>query len=70
MVSCIGEKRPSRVFVGRQLVCLSNLVSSARLDHNTGKHAPEGEVITIALIIEAFFQGHEELGYAFVSQFL
>jgi hypothetical protein len=37
---------------------------------NTGKHAPEGEVITIALIIEVFFQGHEELGYAFVSQFL
>jgi hypothetical protein len=37
---------------------------------NTRRHAPEGEVITVALIIEAFFQGHEELGYAFVSQFL
>jgi len=28
------------------------------------------EVITVSLIIETFFQGHEELGYAFVSQFL
>ncbi len=28
------------------------------------------EVITVGLIIETFFQGHEELGYAFVSQFL
>jgi hypothetical protein len=30
----------------------------------------DSEVITVSLIIEAFFQGHEELGYAFVSQFL
>jgi len=29
----------------------------------------DSEVITVSLIIEAFFQGHEELGYAFVSQF-
>lgn len=30
----------------------------------------DSEVITVSLIIETFFQGHEELGYAFVSQFL
>ncbi len=28
------------------------------------------EVITVALIIETFFQGHEEVGYAFVRQYL
>lgn len=35
--------------------------------------APEmsdSEIITIALIIETFFQGHEEVGYAFVGQYL
>ena len=26
----------------------------------------DSEVITVSLIIEAFFQGHEEVGYAFV----
>jgi hypothetical protein len=30
----------------------------------------DSEVITVSLIIGTFFQGHEELGYAFVSQFL
>lgn len=30
----------------------------------------DSEVITIALIIETFFQGHEEVGYAFVCQYL
>lgn len=30
----------------------------------------EEEVITIGVIIETFFQGHEELGYAFVCQYL
>jgi hypothetical protein len=30
----------------------------------------DSEVITVALIIETFFQGHEEVGYAFVSQYL
>lgn len=30
----------------------------------------DSEVITVSLIIETFFQGHEEVGYAFVSQFL
>jgi hypothetical protein len=30
----------------------------------------DSEVITVALIIEAFFQGHEEVGYAFVRQYL
>jgi hypothetical protein len=30
----------------------------------------DSEVITIGVIIETFFQGHEELGYAFVCQFL
>lgn len=29
----------------------------------------DSEVITVALIIETFFQGHEELGYAFVTQY-
>lgn len=35
--------------------------------------APEvsdSEVITIGLIIETYFQGHEEVGYAFVVQYL
>jgi hypothetical protein len=30
----------------------------------------DSEVITVALIIETFFQGHEDVGYAFVSQYL
>lgn len=30
----------------------------------------DSEVITVSLIIETFFQGHEEIGYSFVSQFL
>ena len=30
----------------------------------------DSEVITVALVIETFFQGHEEVGYAFVSQYL
>ncbi len=39
------------------------------------RHGPEptfsdSEVITVSLVIETFFQGHEEVGYAFVSQYL
>jgi len=30
----------------------------------------DSKVITVALIVETFFQGHEEVGYAFVSQYL
>jgi len=30
----------------------------------------DSEVITVSLIIETFFQGHEEVGYAFVSQYM
>ena len=30
----------------------------------------DSEVITVSLIIETFFQGHEEVGYAFVTQYL
>ena len=30
----------------------------------------DSEVITVSLIIETFFQGHEEVGYAFVVQYL
>jgi Transposase DDE domain len=30
----------------------------------------DSEVITVALILETFFQGHEEVGYAFVRQYL
>ena len=30
----------------------------------------DSEVITIGLIIETYFQGHEEVGYAFVCQYL
>lgn len=30
----------------------------------------DSEVITVSLIIETFFQGHDEIGYAFVSQYL
>lgn len=35
--------------------------------------APEltdSEVITLSLVIETFFQGHEEVGYAFIGQYL
>jgi Transposase DDE domain len=47
----------------------------ARRGHPFRTSGPEptfsdSEVITVSLIIETFFQGHEELGYAFVSQFL
>lgn len=31
---------------------------------------PDSEVITVSLIIETFFHGNEELGYAFVYQYL
>ena len=46
-----------------------------RLKQPVRRRGPEpilsdSEVITIALIIETFFQGHEEVGYAFVSQYL
>ncbi len=30
----------------------------------------DSEVITVSLIIETFFQGHEEVGYAFVAQYM
>jgi len=30
----------------------------------------DSEVITVGLIIETFFQGHEEVGYSFVAQYL
>ena len=30
----------------------------------------DSEVLTVSLIIETFFQGHEEVGYAFVTQYL
>lgn len=30
----------------------------------------DSEVITVSLIIETFFQGHEEVGYAFVRQYM
>ena len=30
----------------------------------------DSEVITVSLIIETFFQGHEEVGYAFVTQYM
>jgi hypothetical protein len=30
----------------------------------------DSEVITVSLILETFFQGHEEVGYAFVRQYL
>lgn len=30
----------------------------------------DSEVITVSLIIETFFQGHEDVGYAFVQQYM
>ena len=30
----------------------------------------DSEVITVSLVIETFFQGHEEVGYSFVAQYL
>lgn len=35
-----------------------------------GPSFSDSEVITVSLIIETFFRGHEEVGYAFVSQYL
>jgi hypothetical protein len=47
----------------------------ARRDHPLRHSGPtpsfsDSEVITVGLIIETFFQGHEEVGYAFVAQYL
>ena len=47
----------------------------AKLSRPLRERGPEptmsdSEVITVALIIESFFQGHEEVGYAFVCQYL
>jgi hypothetical protein len=47
----------------------------AKLSRPLRKRGPEptmsdSEVITVALIIESFFQGHEEVGYTFVCQYL
>ena len=47
----------------------------AKLSRPVRKRGPkptmsDSEVITVALIIETFFQGHEEVGYAFVCQYL
>lgn len=46
-----------------------------RLGHPLRTSGPEptftdSEVLTVSLIIETYFQGHEEVGYAFVQQFL
>ena len=30
----------------------------------------DSEVITVSLLLETFFQGHEEVGYAFVTQYM
>lgn len=30
----------------------------------------DSEVITVSLVLETFFQGHEEVGYAFVTQYM
>lgn len=47
----------------------------AKRGHRWRARGPEptfgdSEVITVSLIVETFFQGHEEVGYAFVAQFL
>jgi Transposase DDE domain len=47
----------------------------ARLGHRLRSSGAEpafsdSEVITVSLIIETYFQGHEEVGYAFVSQYM
>lgn len=47
----------------------------ARLGHRLRQSGSEptfsdSEVITVSLIIETFFQGNEEVGYAFVSQYM
>jgi len=51
-----------------QRICL-------KLSHSLRQRGPEpllsdSEVITVALIIETYFQGHEEVGYTFVCQYL
>ena len=48
---------------------LANL-SEPRRSHGPASKLSDSEVITISLIIETFFQGHEEVGYAFVTQYL
>jgi hypothetical protein len=35
-----------------------------------GPKMSDSEVITVSLILETYFQGHEEVGYAFVRQYL
>ena len=47
----------------------------AQRDSPLRKRGPEpkmsdSEVITVSLVIETFFNGHEEIGYTFVCQFL
>lgn len=36
----------------------------------TEPYFTDSEVITVSLIVETFFQGHEEVGYAFVTQYM
>jgi hypothetical protein len=48
---------------------LANL-SEPRRSRGPAPKLSDSEVITISLIIETFFQGHEEVGYAFVTQYL
>lgn len=38
--------------------------------HGSAPRFADSEVITVSLIIETFFQGHEEVGYAFVTQYM
>jgi hypothetical protein len=51
-----------------QRICLKS--SRPRRSRGPAPVLSDSEVITMALIIKTFFQGHEEVGYAFVGQYL
>ena len=52
---------------------IQRILAKRRRPFRTSGPAPvfsDSEVITVSLIIETFFQGNEELGYAFVWQYM
>lgn len=70
-------ERPWEDTVTRWFVLVDDAIQRILAKHGrpfrTSGPAPvfsDSEVITVALIIETFFQGNEELGYAFVWQYM
>jgi len=50
-------------------VIIANLSEPLR-QRGPAPQMSDSEVITVSLITETFFQGHEEAGYSFVAQYL